>query len=254
MLKIRNLEASVSQEPILKGLDLKIQPGEVHALMGPNGSGKSTLAKILAGHPDYKVEKGEVIYQVNLKNQNLLNMEIPDRAREGIFMAFQYPIEIEGLNNITFLRTAFNAVCKHHGVPEMSEEKFESYALKKAKELKISSDFLFRNLNEGFSGGEKKQNEVLQMVLLAPRLAILDETDSGLDVDSMQKIADGINNFRDENRSILLITHYYKMLELVKPDKVHIIIDGKIRKSEAGFDLVKKIEEQGYDWISKESH
>ena len=250
MLSVNNLEVKIDKELILKGLNLEIKAGEVHALMGPNGSGKSTLAKVLSGHPDYQVTRGDILYEVRLKQENLLKMDVTQRAREGIFMAFQYPSEVEGLSNIIFLRAAFNSICKHHGVPEMTEEDFEAFALKTTKALGISSEFLFRNLNEGFSGGEKKQNEILQMILLSPRLALLDETDSGLDVDSIQKVAQGINHFRKKDKALLLITHYHKMLELVQPDRVHIMIEGKIQKS-GHFDLVKKIEEEGYDWISK---
>ena len=253
MLKIQNLKANIEKETILNGLNLHIKPGETHAIMGPNGSGKSTLAKILTGDDQYQVVEGQVFYNVNFKEKDLLSMEVPERAKEGVFMAFQYPIVIPGLSNMEFLRTAFQAVCKHHGIDTMKPEDFEKFAVQKAKELEIDEEFLKRGLNEGFSGGEKKQNEILQMMILSPRLAILDETDSGLDVDSIQKMARGINRFRNKNRSLLLITHYHRLLELVRPDFVHIMIDGQIKKS-GDFSLAQKIEAQGYDWISKNSH
>ena len=253
MLKIQNLKANIEKETILNGLNLHVKPGETHAIMGPNGSGKSTLAKILTGDDQYRVVEGQVFYNVNFKEKDLLSMEVPERAKEGVFMAFQYPIVIPGLSNMEFLRTAFQAVCKHHGIDTMKPEDFEKFAVQKAKELEIDEEFLKRGLNEGFSGGEKKQNEILQMMILSPRLAILDETDSGLDVDSIQKMARGINRFRNKNRSLLLITHYHRLLELVRPDFVHIMIDGQIKKS-GDFSLAQKIEAQGYDWISKNSH
>ncbi len=253
MLKVENLKASVEGEPILKGLDLHIKEGEVHALMGPNGSGKSTLAKILAGDPQYEVLGGKVFYEINFKEQDLLSMEISDRAKEGLFMAFQYPIEVPGLNNMEFLKSAFNSICKHQGISPMKNKDFKDFAFQKAKELGVDEEFLKRGLNEGFSGGEKKQNEILQMMILSPRLAVLDETDSGLDVDSIQKMSKGINRFRAKDKSILLITHYHRLLELVKPDLVHIIIDGKIKKS-GDFSLAERIEAEGYDWISKNIH
>ena len=253
MLKIQNLKANVGKEPILNGLNLHIKTGETHAIMGPNGSGKSTLAKILAGDDQYQVLDGKIFYNVNFKEKDLLSMEVSERAKEGVFMAFQYPIAVPGLNNMEFLKAAFQAVCKHHGIDTMTNIDFEKFAVQKAKELEVDEEFLKRDLNEGFSGGEKKQNEILQMMILSPRLAVLDETDSGLDVDSIQKMARGINRFRNKDKALLLITHYHRLLELVHPDFVHIMIDGQIKKS-GDFSLAQKIETQGYDWISKNTH
>ena len=249
MLKINNLKAKAEEELILKGLNLKVQEGEVHVLMGPNGSGKSTLAKILAGDSSYEVLEGKVFYEVNFKEKDLLSMEVSERAKEGVFLAFQYPIEIPGLNNFEFLKNAFNSLCRHQGVAEMNDKDFKKLALQKVKELKVDEDFLNRDLNAGFSGGEKKQNEILQMMILSPRLCLLDETDSGLDVDSIQKIAKGINQFRRKDRSLVIITHYHRLLELVRPDFVHVIIEGRIKQT-GDFSLAEKIEAQGYDWIS----
>ena len=253
MLKIQNLKASIEGEPILKGLNLSVKAGEVHALMGPNGSGKSTFAKILAGDAQYAVSEGKIFYEINFKDCDLLSMSVADRAKEGLFMAFQYPVEIPGLSNIEFLKSAFNSICKHQGISPMKDEKFEELANQRARELGIDEEFLKRDLNDGFSGGEKKQNEILQMITLSPRLAILDETDSGLDVDSIQKMSKGINHFRAKDKSIVLITHYHRLLKLVRPDFVHVIIDGQIQKS-GNFSLAEKIETQGYDWISKNTH
>ena len=248
MLKIKDLKASINGELILDKLSLNIPEGEIHALMGPNGSGKSSLAKVLAGDPQYKVIEGKVLYENNLKERDLLSMSISERAREGVFLAFQYPVEIPGLNNIEFLKTAFNSTCEQTGVSPLKEEDFKQFAHQKAAELGVEKEFLNRGLNEGFSGGEKKQNEILQMSILSPRLAILDETDSGLDVDSLQKMAQGIKAFHGKDKSLLLITHYHRLLELVRPDSVHIILNGQIRQS-GGFSLAQKIEAQGYDWV-----
>ena len=253
MLRIENLKVNIGKETILNGLNLNIKAGETHTIMGPNGSGKSTLAKILAGDDQYEVLDGKVFYDVNFKEKDLLSLEVSERAKEGVFMAFQYPIAVPGLNNMEFLRAAFQAVCKHHGIDTMTDSDFEKFAVQKAKELEVDEEFLKRDLNEGFSGGEKKQNEILQMMILSPRLAVLDETDSGLDVDSIQKMARGINKFRNKDKALLLITHYHRLLDLVRPDFVHIIIDGQIKQS-GDFSLAQKIEDQGYDWISKSAN
>ena len=254
MLKIQNLKISIEGKEVVKKLNLTVKAGETHALMGPNGSGKSTLAKALAGDPQYKVSEGHAFYTAGFKQRDLLSMDISDRAKAGVFMAFQYPVEVPGLNNLEFLKTAFNSVCESQGAGMMNDKEFEVFAHQKAKELGISKEFLKRTLNEGFSGGEKKQNEILQMTILAPYLAILDETDSGLDVDSIQKMARGINQFRSGgDKAMIIITHYHRLLDLVQPDFVHVLIDGQIKKS-GGFSLAQQIEDKGYDWISKDTN
>jgi len=250
VLTIKGVKASINNQTILHNFNLEIKAGETHALMGPNGSGKSTIAKIVAGDSRYTVDKGQILYETNFKYKDLLGMDVSTRAQEGVFLAFQYPVEVPGLSNLVFLRSAFNSICRYQGVAEMDEEPFKTMAFQKIKDLNMEEEFLYRNLNEGFSGGEKKQNEILQMMILSPKLAILDETDSGLDVDSLQKMAKGINQFRDKDKGLLLITHYHRLLELVRPDYVHILIDGVIKET-GDFSLAEKIEAQGYDWLSK---
>ncbi len=251
MLEIKNLHATVDGKEILKGLSLKVNEGEVHAIMGPNGSGKSTLSKVLAGHPDYEVTSGEVNFEVNLRMRNVLDMSPEDRARNGIFLAYQYPVEIPGVPNSVFLRAAFNAVCKYQGAKEVSEEAFAPVLKEKCKLLGMDEKFIDREVNVAFSGGEKKRNEILQMAIIQPRLAFLDETDSGLDVDSLRIVSDGVNKLRRKDNAVVLVTHYQRILNYIVPDFVHVLYQGKIIKS-GGKELALEIEEKGYDWILKD--
>lgn len=244
MLEIKNLSATVEGKPILKKLNLKVEPGKIHAIMGPNGAGKSTLAKVLAGHPAYVVTEGEVLFL----GKNLLEMEPEERAHLGLFMSFQYPVEIPGVSNIQFLRAAYNAKRKSCGEAELSTEDFEKLLDQKMRLVEVRSEFKERNLNEGFSGGEKKRNEILQMAMLEPKLAILDETDSGLDIDAMRIVASGVNQIMNENMGLILITHYQRLLDYIKPDVVHVMVDGRIVHS-GGPEQALILEEKGYDWL-----
>jgi Fe-S cluster assembly ATP-binding protein len=246
MLKIKELHATVGGKPILKGLNLEIAAGQVHAIMGPNGAGKSTLGNVIAGREGYTVTSGEVIYQ----GRNLLELEPEERACEGIFLAFQYPVEIPGVNNTYFLRAALNAQRKYRGEPELDSMQFLKLVREKLEILHISDDLMHRAVNEGFSGGEKKRNEIFQMAVLEPRLAILDETDSGLDIDALRLVAEGVNRLRSEDRSMIVVTHYQRLLDHIVPDVVHVLADGKIVAS-GGADLALKLEEQGYTWLEQ---
>lgn len=244
MLLIENLHVSVADKPILKGINLEIKPGEVHAIMGPNGSGKSTLSHVLSGKAGYEITQGSVTYQ----GQDLAEMPPEIRAREGIFLAFQYPVEIPGVSNIYLLKAALNAVRKHHGQPEVDAMDFLTLVKHKVKMLEMDEKFLYRAVNEGFSGGEKKRNEILQMAILEPKLCILDETDSGLDIDALRIVADGVNSLRSPERGFLMITHYQRLLEYIVPDFVHVLAHGKIVKS-GGPELALELEEKGYSWV-----
>jgi Fe-S cluster assembly ATP-binding protein len=244
MLEIKGLHASVEGNEILKGVDLTVRPGEVHAIMGPNGSGKSTLARVLAGQEAYEVTAGQVTYD----GKDLLDMDPEDRAREGVFMAFQYPVEIPGVGNTYFLKAALNAVRKHRGLQEMDAIEFLKMVRGKMKLVQMDEGLLNRPVNEGFSGGEKKRNEIFHMAVLEPRLCILDETDSGLDIDALRIVADGVNALRAKDRSFLVITHYQRLLNYIVPDQVHVLVDGRIVRS-GGKELALELEEKGYSWL-----
>jgi Fe-S cluster assembly ATP-binding protein len=247
MLEIKNLHAKAGCVEILKGIDLKLQAGEVHAIMGPNGSGKSTLSQVLAGRETYVVTDGEVLYE----GRNLLEMKPEERAREGIFLAFQYPVEIPGVNNTYFLKAALNAIRKHRGQEELDAMDFLTLVRERAKLVEMDDSLVNRPVNEGFSGGEKKRNEVFQMAVLEPRLAILDETDSGLDIDALKIVANGVNVLRREDRAFLVITHYQRLLNYIVPDRVHVLSEGRIVRS-GGKELALELEAKGYGWIEKE--
>ena len=249
MLRARGLAASIGATPILHGVDLDIGVGEVHAIMGPNGSGKSTLARVIGGHPEYQVTAGTLEYEINLRPRDLLPMDADERAREGIFISFQYPIEIPGISNAVFLRAAYNEISRHNGLPELDPYDFDRFLREKAQALGIDESFVDRDLNVDFSGGEKKRNEILQMAVLSPRLAILDETDSGLDIDSLRAVAESIEALRTAENAIVLITHYQRLLDYITPDRVHVLSGGRIVRS-GGPELALEVERRGYDWLA----
>ena len=246
MLEIKNLNVEVDGKEILKGLNLSVAGGELHAIMGRNGSGKSTLANVIAGREKYHITSGEILYD----GQDLSEMSTEERALAGIFLSFQYPVAIPGVNNTYFLKAAVNVLRKHRGEEEMDAMDFLTFIKKKMKEVEMDESFLRRAVNDGFSGGEKKRNEILQLLTLEPRLAILDETDSGLDIDALKIVAQGVNNFRSKDRAVVVITHYQRILQYLKPDVVHVLMDGRIARS-GGKDLALKVEEKGYSWLEE---
>jgi Fe-S cluster assembly ATP-binding protein len=246
LLEIRDLAVRVDDKPILRGLDLTVNAGEVHAIMGPNGSGKSTLAQVLAGRETFEVERGEVRYD----GRDLLALSPEERARDGVFLAFQYPVEIPGVGNVYLLKASLNSIRKHRGLPELDAMEFLSLIRERMKQMAMSDELLYRAVNEGFSGGEKKRNEILQMALLEPRLAILDETDSGLDIDALQIVASGINALRSPERAMIVVTHYQRLLDYVVPDFVHVLANGRIVRS-GGKDLAHALEARGYGWLDE---
>ncbi len=251
MIEINDLHAQIDGNEILKGINLKVNAGEVHAIMGPNGSGKSTLAKVIAGHPAYEKTSGTIKYQMGAKLEDIDELEPDQRAKAGIFLGFQYPVEIPGVTNLNFLHESFNEVCKAQGLDSMKEEEFRIFAKSKLKNLEINESFLDRPVNEGFSGGEKKKNEILQMTILNPRLSLLDETDSGLDIDALKIVARGVNALKTKRNATILVTHYQRLLDYIEPDFVHVLHDGKIVKS-GDKSLALELEEKGYDWIIKQ--
>jgi Fe-S cluster assembly ATP-binding protein len=246
MLEIKNLHATVDGKEILRGINLTINKGEIHAIMGPNGSGKSTLAKILAGHPAYVVTKGEVLYE----GRNLLELAPDERAREGVFLAFQYPVEVPGVSNAQFLRLAYNEKRKHLGEEELDPLEFKDLLAERAKVVEMDAGLMSRSVNEGFSGGEKKRNEILQMAVLEPKLAVLDETDSGLDIDALRIVSEGVNKLRTPENAVVLVTHYQRLLNYIVPDQVHVLYKGRIVRT-GGKELALELEEKGYDWIKE---
>jgi Fe-S cluster assembly ATP-binding protein len=246
LLEVENLHVEAEGTEILKGINLEIDTGEVHATMGPNGSGKSTLTKVIAGHPDYDVTEGDILFE----GESVLEEEPEDRAQDGIFMAFQYPVEIPGVNMETLLRESYNNVREARGEDKLDPLQFDDYIRERLEFLDMDPDFLDREVNVGFSGGEKKRNEILQLAVLEPKLALLDETDSGLDIDALRTVADGINQLSEEDNGFLMVTHYQRILEYVTPDRVHIMIDGQIAKS-GDKDLALEVEEHGYDWVEE---
>ncbi|NNL21189.1 MAG: Fe-S cluster assembly ATPase SufC [Ignavibacteriaceae bacterium] len=248
MLEVKNLHASIEGNEILKGIDLKVNAGEVHAIMGPNGSGKSTLAQVLAGREEYEVTKGEIIYS----GKDLLDLTPEDRAREGVFLAFQYPVEIPGVSNTNLLKTALNEIRKYHDENELDAMEFLSLVKEKMKLVELDKKFLSRAVNEGFSGGEKKRNEIFQMAVLQPKLAVLDETDSGLDIDALKIVANGVNKLRSKDNATIVVTHYQRLLNYIVPDFVHVLYNGQIVKS-GGKELALELEEKGYDWVKNDS-
>ncbi|MBV8855346.1 MAG: Fe-S cluster assembly ATPase SufC [Acidobacteria bacterium] len=246
MLEIRDLHATVDGKEILRGINLSIKKGEIHAIMGPNGSGKSTLAKILAGHPAYEVTQGEVLFE----GRNLLELEPDERAREGVFLAFQYPVEVPGVSNAQFLRLAYNEKRKHLGEEELDPLEFKDLLAERAKVVEMDAGLMSRSVNEGFSGGEKKRNEILQMAVLEPKLAVLDETDSGLDIDALRIVSEGVNKLRTPENAVVLVTHYQRLLNYIIPDQVHVLYKGRIVRT-GGKELALELEEKGYDWIKE---
>ena len=247
MLKINNLHASVEDKAILKGINLDVKPGEVHAIMGPNGSGKSTLASVIAGKEEYEVEEGEIL----LEGENIDELDAEERAHKGVFLSFQYPVEIPGVSVTNFMKTAINETRKAKGLEDMPANEMLKMIREKSEMLEIDRKFLSRSLNEGFSGGEKKRNEIFQMAMLEPKLAILDETDSGLDIDALRIVANGVNKLKSEDNAVVVITHYQRLLDYIVPDHVHVLMDGKIVKS-GGSELAHELEAKGYDWIKEE--